>query len=75
MYKIYFYLLSKQSTDDGKLKSQATPGLLGSSQSSTATLCVIDGKNSQRGTYNTVEPNGIRPRKPCNCTKSQCLKL
>uniref|UniRef100_A0A1B6L2K0 CRC domain-containing protein n=2 Tax=Graphocephala atropunctata TaxID=36148 RepID=A0A1B6L2K0_9HEMI len=20
-------------------------------------------------------PNGIRPRKPCNCTKSQCLKL
>ncbi|KAM0736654.1 Protein lin-54-like protein [Formica fusca] len=67
--------IQQQSTDDGKLKSQATPGLLGSSQSSTATLCVIDGKNSQRGTYNTVEPNGIRPRKPCNCTKSQCLKL
>ncbi|XP_075235192.1 myb-interacting protein 120 isoform X2 [Lycorma delicatula] len=22
-----------------------------------------------------LEPNGIRPRKPCNCTKSQCLKL
>lgn len=22
-----------------------------------------------------VEPNGVRPRKPCNCTKSQCLKL
>ncbi|XP_034244525.1 protein lin-54 homolog [Thrips palmi] len=21
------------------------------------------------------EPNGIKPRKPCNCTKSQCLKL
>ncbi|KAL6430007.1 hypothetical protein ACFW04_007666 [Cataglyphis niger] len=69
------YIQQQQSTDDGKLKSQATPGLLGSSQSSTATLCVIDGKNSQRGTYNTVEPNGIRPRKPCNCTKSQCLKL
>ncbi|XP_050458705.1 protein lin-54 homolog isoform X2 [Cataglyphis hispanica] len=67
--------IQQQSTDDGKLKSQAAPGLLGSSQSSTATLCVIDGKNSQRGTYNTVEPNGIRPRKPCNCTKSQCLKL
>ncbi|XP_072745766.1 protein lin-54 homolog isoform X3 [Anoplolepis gracilipes] len=69
------YIQQQQSTDDGKLKSQATPGLLGSSQSSTATLCVIDGKNSQRGTYNPVEPNGIRPRKPCNCTKSQCLKL
>nr|CAD7593830.1 unnamed protein product [Timema genevievae] len=26
-------------------------------------------------TRTTVEPNGIRPRKPCNCTKSQCLKL
>lgn len=23
----------------------------------------------------TLEPNGIRPRKPCNCTKSLCLKL
>lgn len=23
----------------------------------------------------TFEPNGIRPRKPCNCTKSMCLKL
>lgn len=67
--------IQQQSTDDGKLKSQTTPGLLGSSQSSTATLCVIDGKNSQRGTYSAVEPNGIRPRKPCNCTKSQCLKL
>lgn len=22
-----------------------------------------------------IEPQGIRPRKPCNCTKSQCLKL
>ena len=22
-----------------------------------------------------AEPNGIRPRKPCNCTKSQCLKM
>jgi hypothetical protein len=21
------------------------------------------------------EPAGVRPRKPCNCTKSQCLKL
>ena len=23
----------------------------------------------------TFEPTGVRPRKPCNCTKSQCLKL
>lgn len=22
-----------------------------------------------------LDANGIRPRKPCNCTKSQCLKL
>lgn len=71
MYKI----LWEQATDDVKLKSQqTTSSLLGSSQSSTATLCVIEGKNSQR-TYSNIEPNGIRPRKPCNCTKSQCLKL
>ncbi|XP_071557231.1 protein lin-54 homolog isoform X3 [Temnothorax nylanderi] len=64
-----------QSTDEAKLKSQTSPGLLGNSQSSTATLCVIDGKNTPRTIYSNVEPNGIRPRKPCNCTKSQCLKL
>lgn len=23
----------------------------------------------------TFEASGVRPRKPCNCTKSQCLKL
>lgn len=22
-----------------------------------------------------LESNGLKPRKPCNCTKSQCLKL
>ncbi|KAL0108772.1 hypothetical protein PUN28_014127 [Cardiocondyla obscurior] len=68
--------IQQQSTDETKLKShQTTPGLLANSQSSTATLCVIDGKNSQKTVYSNVEPNGIRPRKPCNCTKSQCLKL
>ncbi|BES91718.1 CXC [Nesidiocoris tenuis] len=27
------------------------------------------------GDESYVEANGIRPRKPCNCTKSMCLKL
>ena len=31
-------------------------------------------KEKSRGTPN-LEPQGVRPRKPCNCTKSQCLKL
>ncbi|XP_077271969.1 protein lin-54 homolog isoform X2 [Temnothorax americanus] len=69
------YIQQQSTTDEAKLKSQTSPGLLGNSQSSTATLCVIDGKNSPRTIYSNVEPNGIRPRKPCNCTKSQCLKL
>ncbi|XP_041363749.1 protein lin-54 homolog [Gigantopelta aegis] len=30
-------------------------------------------RNSVNGT--TLEATGARPRKPCNCTKSQCLKL
>ena len=70
-----------QSADDTKLKSQqATSGLLSNSQnlqSSTGTISVgsvLENKTSQRS-YTSVEPNGIRPRKPCNCTKSQCLKL
>ncbi|XP_076249052.1 protein lin-54 homolog isoform X2 [Calliopsis andreniformis] len=73
--------IQQQSTDEVKLKSQqGAPSLLGASQSlqsSTGNLSVgsvIEGKSSQRS-YASVEPNGIRPRKPCNCTKSQCLKL
>ncbi|XP_076297254.1 protein lin-54 homolog isoform X1 [Lasioglossum baleicum] len=73
--------IQQQTTDDAKIKSQqATPSLLGStqnSQASTGNLSVgpvIENKGSQRS-YTSVEPNGIRPRKPCNCTKSQCLKL
>ncbi|XP_020285263.1 protein lin-54 homolog [Pseudomyrmex gracilis] len=71
--------IQQQSTDDAKLKSpQATPDIVGSSQSSIPTLCMIDNKTSHKGLYRSdsnVEANGIRPRKPCNCTKSQCLKL
>ncbi|XP_035731554.1 protein lin-54 homolog isoform X2 [Vespa mandarinia] len=71
----------QQHTDDGKIKSQqSTPNLLGNTQSlqsPTSNLTsgsISESKVSQRS-YANVEPNGIRPRKPCNCTKSQCLKL
>ncbi|KAG7208611.1 hypothetical protein KM043_014819 [Ampulex compressa] len=73
--------IQQQPTDDVKLKSiQPAPSLLSSSQniqSSAGNLSVgpvLESKTSQRS-YTNVEPNGIRPRKPCNCTKSQCLKL
>ncbi|XP_076654954.1 protein lin-54 homolog isoform X1 [Halictus rubicundus] len=75
------YIQQQQASDDVKMKSQqAPPSLLGNTQSlqtSTGNLSVgpvIESKGSQRS-YSSVEPNGIRPRKPCNCTKSQCLKL
>ncbi|XP_015180571.1 PREDICTED: protein lin-54 homolog isoform X4 [Polistes dominula] len=71
----------QQHTDDGKIKSQqSTPNLLGNTQNlqnipnNLTAVTISDGKSSQRS-YSNVEPNGIRPRKPCNCTKSQCLKL
>ncbi|XP_069123700.1 protein lin-54 homolog isoform X2 [Argopecten irradians] len=32
-------------------------------------------RNSVNGLSPVIEPTGARPRKPCNCTKSQCLKL
>ncbi|XP_076298936.1 protein lin-54 homolog isoform X2 [Lasioglossum baleicum] len=73
--------IEQQTSDDVKIKSQqTTPSLLGSTQSMQASTGnvsvgpVIENKGSQRS-YTSVEPNGIRPRKPCNCTKSQCLKL
>lgn len=31
--------------------------------------------NPESSFTRSVEPNGIRPRKPCNCQKSLCLKL
>lgn len=30
---------------------------------------------SQAKAQSVLESNGLKPRKPCNCTKSQCLKL
>lgn len=30
---------------------------------------------SQTKAQSVLESNGLKPRKPCNCTKSQCLKL
>lgn len=35
---------------------------------------VVSTKEKPRSVTN-LEPQGVRPRKPCNCTKSQCLKL
>ncbi|KAI4500354.1 hypothetical protein M0802_004771 [Mischocyttarus mexicanus] len=73
--------IHQQQTEDGKIKSQqSTPNLLGSTQNlqnipnNLTSGSISDSKSSQRP-HSNVEPNGIRPRKPCNCTKSQCLKL
>ncbi|XP_076302674.1 protein lin-54 homolog [Lasioglossum baleicum] len=73
--------IQQQTSDDAKIKSQqATPSLLGNTQSLQASTGnssvgpIAENKGSQKS-YTSVEPNGIRPRKPCNCTKSQCLKL
>ncbi|XP_021922327.1 protein lin-54 homolog isoform X3 [Zootermopsis nevadensis] len=48
------------------------------SHSSSNSAASAEPHNQSRpsvATRTTLEPNGIRPRKPCNCTKSQCLKL
>ncbi|XP_012268042.2 protein lin-54 homolog [Athalia rosae] len=72
------YIQQQQQSEETKGKSQqSTPSLLGSSQASLANLSIgsiSEGKNSQKSS-SSLEANGIRPRKPCNCTKSQCLKL
>ncbi|XP_024937498.1 protein lin-54 homolog isoform X2 [Cephus cinctus] len=73
--------IQQQHTEDVKVKTEpSTPSLLTNAQVSQGSLSHLsvsslnETKNSQRS-YASVEPNGIRPRKPCNCTKSQCLKL
>ncbi|CAL8109727.1 unnamed protein product [Orchesella dallaii] len=39
------------------------------------TSSLPSGGNNLDSIRSLLEPNGMRPRKPCNCTKSQCLKL
>lgn len=36
---------------------------------------LVDTTPRSSASRQSVDSNGIRPRKPCNCTKSQCLKL
>lgn len=36
---------------------------------------IVTPVTTKQGKTSLPEPNGIKPRKPCNCTKSQCLKL
>ncbi|XP_011505901.1 PREDICTED: protein lin-54 homolog isoform X2 [Ceratosolen solmsi marchali] len=65
----------QQQTDDSKHKSQqSTPTLLNNSQGLIGNSSSLSESKMSRS-FNNSETNGIRPRKPCNCTKSQCLKL
>ncbi|XP_008547227.1 protein lin-54 homolog [Microplitis demolitor] len=67
----------QQQNADGKSKSSPSTGTVISAQTSTgSTIQTITISDAPKGKSNSsTEPNGIRPRKPCNCTKSQCLKL
>ena len=51
--------------------SREDPGGVGAGGDGDAASSV--GQASDSGA--PFEPSGVRPRKPCNCTKSQCLKL
>ncbi|XP_031353703.1 protein lin-54 homolog isoform X3 [Photinus pyralis] len=56
------------------LQQSTTPKIaIPARPSTTKTLPVPDITNNPID--GNLESNGMRPRKPCNCTKSQCLKL
>lgn len=59
------------SAEDTSLED-SDGGIPSSKVSVEATLAPASTKQSKSS---LPEPNGIKPRKPCNCTKSQCLKL
>ncbi|XP_068228986.1 protein lin-54 homolog isoform X2 [Palaemon carinicauda] len=63
----YMSQLQQQSTNANtttvQVSSQAPPGT------------IIQQPPKPQPPRNLIDANGIRPRKPCNCTKSQCLKL
>ena len=56
-----------QRSSTPKVAIPVRPAPVKTTSSSDAVVPVNDVTN--------LESNGIRPRKPCNCTKSQCLKL
>ncbi|XP_022916448.1 protein lin-54 homolog isoform X2 [Onthophagus taurus] len=56
------------------LQRTSTPKVPVPIRSSVTKTISSDAVVPQNETIN-LETNGMRPRKPCNCTKSQCLKL
>lgn len=72
----------QQNSDEAKAKSNASTASVMSTQSSStpssANLSALTSTESPKiikSSSTNADANGIRPRKPCNCTKSQCLKL
>uniref|UniRef100_T1IXQ6 CRC domain-containing protein n=1 Tax=Strigamia maritima TaxID=126957 RepID=T1IXQ6_STRMM len=65
------------STSQPILPAQATTANLSSISTSSANVEQLQSSQSSKHHVNGsgLEANGVRPRKPCNCTKSQCLKL
>lgn len=59
--------IPQQSVNNSKV---AIPVIRPAPQKPTQTETVTTTANDT-----SLESNGIRPKKPCNCTKSQCLKL
>lgn len=60
---------SSTSAEPSKIKQEEISADLSESASAAA-------ETVAPGTFQQAfEPTGVRPRKPCNCTKSQCLKL
>jgi hypothetical protein len=49
--------------------------VVASSGSQQSNHVIDDGNDDPDEASDTFEASGVRPRKPCNCTKSQCLKL
>ena len=42
---------------------------------SSSTINQGERRDSNSSAQVSFEASGVRPKKPCNCTKSQCLKL
>ena len=71
-------LSDSEDSPDGKSSQQFRP-IVTNNHAYEAFLKQKEDKpkmtSSGGGGAATFEPSGVRPRKPCNCTKSQCLKL
>ena len=69
------YFNRVKSNDDKPLTSLSNQGIERRESINSSNINHGERRDSTSSAQVSFEASGVRPKKPCNCTKSQCLKL